>query len=121
MYILTNQGLGQSETSCEPAQVDIAQLADYLTWLSNELRKNPPNPKKTALLKRLVELEVGAIILSFRSYIEAGCCEPALKDLELQANKLPWPTEKDLQKQRGKLIDAIQKAQGKAQKDFKHC
>jgi len=121
MYIQTSPGLGKVEALCEPAGSDLEHLADSLKWLNNALRRRPLNQRRIALLKRLVESNVDTIIRSLGGYIEAGCCEPALKSLEAQASKLPWPTDSDLQKQRGKLIDAIQKAQEKARKDFTHC
>ena len=107
--------------TCEAAERSLERLKQDLEWLTNELNKTPPNPRRLELLKGLLHTEVDGIIAELDSYIVAGCCEPQLKTLEAQVAGLPWPADADALKERDRLIDAIRKAQAKAKADHEHC
>lgn len=122
MYILINEGLGQpASPSCNAAVSDLELLSIILRRLNRSLNESPRNPGRISRLKRLVGLQVSSIISVLDNYIKEGCCEPSLKTLETQVDKLPWTQDRPVQEQKDKLVKAIQKSQEKARKDFDHC
>lgn len=109
------------EPTCGAAAHDLERLKAYLEFVNNELQKTPPDAHRLDLKKQLVTSQVQVIIDSLGGYIEAGCCEPALKGLEAEVRGLPWPADADMARERDRLIDAIRRAQDAAKKDFVHC
>lgn len=115
-------GFGEPQPTpvCEPARSDLTTVADDLKLLNRELGKGAKASRlRLQLKRRLLVLDAEVIIRSLDSYIQSGCCEPALKTLESEVNGLPWPVSAGATKAR--LAKAIVAAQEKARNDRKHC
>jgi hypothetical protein len=96
---------------CAAAATDVAILNTIL----KRLQARPGDRKLLDLLKRAVESTLGAL----PTFVEQVCCEPQLKALGDEIQKMPWGSAHEAL--RKPLIDAIRQAQASAKNDVKHC
>lgn len=90
MYFLTNTYLAEAQPVCEPAEHRLEQMESLLKIFKKETEKTYSDPKR---IKDLGSLIVGAaqdIAGRLSDYMDEGCCEDALKDLEAKVRALPW-------------------------------
>ncbi|MGH9961678.1 MAG: hypothetical protein ACREBC_31885, partial [Pyrinomonadaceae bacterium] len=127
MYVQTREGLGQTQPICQVAIGDLDHLSDSLKLFNKELKRTVDDPKRLKNLRSLVRDDVDRISRKLDDYIDGGCCEPDLKDLEAQVRALPWSFQRtrgnkvvrverfgDIARAYRTLINAIQGAQRKA-------
>jgi len=127
MYFLANEGLGQPPPVCEAAALNLGKLTTSLKMFKKETEKTYSDPKRLKALGSLVVADAQDLADRLTDYIEGGCCEEELKNLEAQVQALPWTFQKasgikvvriekfvDIVAAHRKLIEAIRAAQRRA-------
>lgn len=125
MYFRTNEHFGEPQITCEAAAHSLERLATSLKWFKREVDKSYPEAKRVKNYIDLVVSDAKSLSDGLSDYMDRGCCEPELKDLEKQVRALPWTFQKnrgtknvvrveryrDIVRAHTDLITAIQKAQ----------
>ena len=93
MYFWTNEGLGEPAV-CEAASHKLEQLESSLKMFKKETEKTYADPKRLKDLGSLVVSDAEDLKDRLSDYIDAGCCEDELKNLEAQVRALPWTFQK---------------------------
>ena len=124
MYFRTNEHFGESQVVCEAASHSLERLATSLKWFKKEVDKTYPEPKRVKNYGTLVVDDAKRLSDGLSDYIDRGCCELELKELQKQVRALSWTFQKtrgtkvvrverykEIVRAHADLIDAIQKAQ----------
>jgi hypothetical protein len=125
MYFWTNEGLGEAAI-CEAAADKLERLETSLKMFKKETEKTYPHAKRLKDLGSLVVSDAENLKDRLSDYIDGGCCEDELKNLEAQVQALPWTFQKasgrknvvrierysDIVGAHRILIGAIKRAQG---------
>lgn len=118
----SRQSNAMQNPPCGPAQSAVRTLTNSVSWLHAELNRTPPDPQSVADIQTLITNDVTRLVNGLSGYIVAGCCEPHLKNLEQQVLSMQWVnTDSISQRQKNRLIQAIQQAQLQARRDYEHC
>ena len=94
MYFWTSEGLGQLQPVCEAAEYRLERLASSLKIFKKETEKTYGDAKRLKNLGSLVVADAQDLSDRLTDYIEGGCCEQELKNLEAQVQALPWTFQK---------------------------